>query len=186
MLIRSLSVAAVAALAGACAGMSDDRSANMYQADSGGSAHAGHAMAPKTAAQYVMMAGASDMFEIQSSQVALQKAKRPEVRQFAQMMIDHHTKTSADLKAAAQKAGVSPPPPALPADKAAKVAALQSAPADGFDALYMREQVVGHQEALMIHQGYAQGGDNPTLKAAAAKTTPIVQQHLTQAQSLAR
>jgi putative membrane protein len=163
--------------------MSDNRSSNLYQ--SGGD-HAGHAMAPKTAAQYLTMAAASDQFEIQSSQVALQKASNADVRQFAQMMIDHHTKTSADLMAAARQAGMTPPPPALPADKAAKVAALQNAPAAGFDAMYMREQVMGHEEALMIHQGYARDGDNATLKAAAAKTAPIVQQHLTRARSLAR
>jgi len=134
---------------------------------------------------YVAAAGASDLFEIRSSQVALQKAQRPEVKAFAQMMIDHHTKTTADLTAAARQGGLNPPPPALPAEKEGRIAALQSANGGQVDALYMREQVAGHEEALALHEGYARAGDNAALKAAAAKTAPIVRTHLDRARSLA-
>jgi putative membrane protein len=141
--------------------------------------------APTTAAAYVAAAGASDRFEIQSSRIALQKARAPEVRAFAQMMIDHHTMTTADLTAAARQAGLAPPPPTLPPAKATMLTALQSADGDRFDGLYMRGQVTGHQEALTLHDTYAQSGDNPALKAVAAKAVPIVRSHLDRAQTLA-
>src|SRR3712207_8417473 len=51
-------------------------------------------MTPTERGAYVRMAAASDLFEIQSSQLALQNAQRPEVRQFAQMLITHHTQTT--------------------------------------------------------------------------------------------
>lgn len=147
------------------------------------SASAAAAPAPSSA-DFVAQAAASDMFEIQSSQIALQKSQAAPVRQFAQMMVDHHTMTTRDLTAAAQKAGLTPPS-TLPPDKAQKIAALQSAPAAGFDAAYMREQVQGHQEALALHQSYAAGGDNADLKGVARKAVPIVTGHLRQAQELA-
>ena len=39
-------------------------------------------------------------------------------------------------------------------------------------------QVAAHLEALTLHGGYADRGDNAALKAAAAKTKPVVQSHL--------
>jgi putative membrane protein len=141
---------------------------------------------PTTAPAYVAAAAASDQFEIQSSQAALQKAQSADVRSFAQMMIDHHTMTSQTLATAARGASIAAPPATLPPDKAQKVAALQNAPNTGFDALYLREQAAAHQEALAVHQAYAASGDNPALRQAASQAVPIVQQHLTRAQALAR
>jgi putative membrane protein len=174
-----VSVAAVALLSG-CA----SQPGAMASAQTGMGADTA-ATAPTGAMAYVTAAGASDLFEIQSSQVALQQAKSADVRAFAQMMIDHHTRTSADLMAAAQKAGLNPPPPALTADKAARLSALQAAGPTQFDAMYLREQVAGHQEALALHTAYAQNGDTAALRAAATKTAPIVRSHLERAQTLA-
>ena len=134
---------------------------------------------------YVAAAAASDMFEIQSSQLALQKARRADVKDFARMMVDHHTATSKDLAMAAQSAKAGPPPTALPADKAQKLAMLRKTPENGFDAAYLRDQVTGHEEALALHKSYAANGGDAVLKRAAAKTAPIVQSHLTRAQALA-
>ena len=59
-------------------------------------------MTPEDRAGYVTMASSSDLFEIQSSQMALSKAQRPEVREFAQMLVAHHTQTTSTLMQAAQ------------------------------------------------------------------------------------
>jgi putative membrane protein len=134
---------------------------------------------------YVTKAGASDMFEIQSSQIALQKAQNPEVRSFAQMMIDHHTSTSAQLMSAAKQAGLAPPPAALPADKQQKIAMLRNTPAASFDQTYMREQVAGHTEALALHQSFAQNGEVDPLRQVAHQAVPVVEGHLVQARRIA-
>ena len=139
---------------------------------------------PNTALPYVAAAGSSDQFEIRSSQRALQMSQNPEVRRFAQMLIDHHTQTSATLMGAARDAGLNPPPPVLLPHHAAMLATLERAPADRFDAAYLGQQVPAHQEALALHQNYAANGDTQALRAAAGSAVPIVQQHLTEAQSM--
>lgn len=136
------------------------------------------------AAAYVMAAGKSDMYEINSSQVALQKSKNPAVKRFAQMMITHHQKTTAATMAAAKKAGMNPPPPALDAGATASINELQSAAPGDFDRLYLGQQVPAHEAALDLNTSYASGGDQPTLRASAKKAVPIVQQHLSAAQKM--
>jgi putative membrane protein len=141
-------------------------------------------MTPEDRAGYVTMAGASDLFEIESSRLALTKAQRPEVRQFAQMMIDHHTQTTAALTQAAQASGMTPPPPALMPMQQQMMQELQAASNATFDQVYTRQQVPAHEMALALHQNYAQSGDTPALRTAATAAVPIVQQHLTQAREL--
>lgn len=141
-------------------------------------------MTPTAAQPYMMMAGASDLFEIQSSQIALQKSQNPEVRRFAQMLVDHHTQTTATLMQQAQAAGMTPPPPELMPRQRAMIAQLNAADAASFDRVYLTQQVPAHQEALALHGNYAQRGDTPQLRTAAQGAVPIVQQHLTEAQRM--
>jgi putative membrane protein len=140
---------------------------------------------PLGAPGYMMMAASSDQFEIQSSQLALQASQNPAVQSYARLMIAHHQATTANLTQAAQAAGLTPPPPALmPTEQALldQVRAAGSGPA--FDAAYKQAQIAGHQNALQLHQGYANGGDVPSLRQTAATAVPIVQQHLVGAQQL--
>lgn len=143
-------------------------------------------MSQMTTPMFVQMAAMSDMFEIQTSQLALQKAGDAEVKRFAQMMIDHHTKMSSQLKAAVQAGNVSAPIPAsLTGEKAQMVQQLQGMSGQQFDRMYLQGQVQGHQEALQLMKGYAQSGDNAALKAHAQAGAPIVQDHLQMAQKIA-
>lgn len=127
---------------------------------------------------YVATAAASDQFEIQSSQLALSQAQRPEVRAFAQMLVEHHTATTQRLAEAAQASGISSPPPALTAAQQRMLAQLQQAPAGTFDRAYLRQQVPAHESALTLHHNYALGGDNAELRRVAATAVTVVQRHL--------
>lgn len=133
---------------------------------------------------YVMAAGRSDLYEINSSQIAVQKAQNPAVKRYADMLIKHHQKTTAATMAAAKKAGLNPPPPMLDAGATASIAELQTASAADFDRLYLGQQVPAHQAALDLHQSYAASGDQAPLRATAKKAVPIVKQHLAAAQKL--
>lgn len=126
----------------------------------------------------------SDLYEINSSQVALQKSQTPAVRKFADMLIKHHQKTTAATMKAAAKAGLTPPPPALDAGATASIAELQNAPAADFDRIYLAQQVPAHQAALDLHQSYAKDGDQAPLRASAKAAVPIVKQHLAAATKL--
>lgn len=130
------------------------------------------------AAAYVEAAGMSDLYEINSSQIALDKSRDPAVRKFAQMMIDHHQKTTAATVKAAQSAGLAPKAPALDTGATASIRELQNAPAADFDRLYLGQQLPAHQAALDLHQAFSASGDKPSLKASARSAVPIVKQHL--------
>lgn len=141
-------------------------------------------MTPTARDAYVGMAAAGDMYEIQSSQLARTRARGQAVKDFAQMMIDHHRQTTAQLNAAARAAGVVPPMPALLPMQARMMNDLEAAPEADFDRLYLAQQVEAHEAALALHAHYARSGDAPALKAAAAAAVAIVQQHLDRARQL--
>ena len=175
---KFLPVAALAVLAAGCGTMMQD---------SGLSASGGvdmSDMTPTTAMPYVMMAGASDLYEIQSSQMAAQRATRPEVRQYAQMLIQHHQMTTQQVIGAARASGMNPPPPRLLPMQREMLEQLRGASGANFDRIYIAQQVPAHQMALSLHSNYSRNGDRPPLRTVAANAVPIVTQHLQQAQRM--
>lgn len=132
-----------------------------------------------TAATYVAMAASSDTYEIQSSKLALAHAANPDVRAFAQMMVNDHANTTAAVTAAAKQASVGLPGGPNP-KHTAMLKQLREAGHAKMERLYVDQQVAAHEEALALHQGYAAQGDNPGLRAAAASAVPVVETHLTE------
>ena len=130
-----------------------------------------------TAATYVAMAASSDTYERESSQVALQHAANPDVRNFAQMMVNDHANTSAQVMAAAKAASIGKPGGPNP-KHAAMLKELRALPHATLERGYVDQQVLAHEEALALHQGYAAQGDNPGLRAVAASAVPIIERHL--------
>ena len=100
------------------------------------------------------------------------------MKQFAQMMIAHHTKSTAEVKAAAAKAQVDAPPPALNPLQTELVAELQAENGSARDAVYIAQQRASHNQALNVQKAYAMEGTAPALKAAAKKMVPVVQSHI--------
>ena len=128
--------------------------------------------------EYVDAAGHSDAFEIAEAQLALTESKDPQVLAFARDMIRDHGQTSAALKAATARSGLTPPPEGLGADQAPLLGALQGAGAAEFDAMYWHHQVLGHRSALTSTEPYASAGDDAAVRAAAAAALPIIRGHL--------
>ena len=133
---------------------------------------------PTMAAPYVMKAGASDLYEIQSSQLALTKTRNPQVRSLANMLIQHHRMTTRDVTAAARRAGLRPRPPMLEPHQRAMIAELRRASPRGFDRAFLDQQRTAHMEALNLHRTYAQSGDRPALRMVANKAVPIIERHI--------
>jgi putative membrane protein len=126
---------------------------------------------------YLMKAGASDLFERQSGQL-LSTSRNPGIARFAREMVRDHTNSTAMVKAAAMRSGLHPKPPMLDRDMTRDLAALRGARGRDRDRLYVMQQKKAHQDALMLQEGYATGGDNPALRGAAAKIVPVVQHHI--------
>jgi putative membrane protein len=140
---------------------------------------------PLFAPGYIATAGSGDQFEIQSSQLALQMSQNQALRNLASMMIADHTRSTQMVVAAAQSAGITPPPPALLPQHQALLDQLRGAGSgSGFDQVFKQIQIQAHTDALALHQNYAASGDVPALRAAAGQIVPVVQTHLNQLQML--
>ena len=130
------------------------------------------------AADFVNRAAISNMFEIQSSQLAQQKAQNERVRQFAQNMVQDHTAAGDKLKSSAQGIQGATIPSSLDQPHQQMVQTLQSASGPGFDRDYVQMQVTAHRDAVSLFDQYAQNGDNQQLKQFAQQTLPTLREHL--------
>jgi putative membrane protein len=135
--------------------------------------------------EFAEIAASSNMFEIESSQLALQQPVTDEVQQFAQHMIDDHTAAGEKMKAAAQQDGISPPD-AMVEKHQAQLQELQSAEADAFEQAYVSAQVMAHDEAVALFEAFSQNGEESALRSFAAETLPTLQEHQTEADALAQ
>jgi putative membrane protein len=150
----------------------------------GGRTTAGSMAMPTTASAYMEMAHSSDMFEIVSSQHALQMSRDPAVRSFAQMMVSDHTRMMNEMMAMAPAMGMNMASMPMMPKHAAMLQRLRAASAADFDMMYKREQMMAHEEAMMMHRAYAARGDDPKLKAMAARAVPMIQMHMSRARAL--
>lgn len=175
--MRNLMIAAAASalMLGGCNTMGADGSSG---ASASGMAGMPMDMTPNMGGAYVQMAASSDMYEIQSSQLALSQAQNPALRSFAQMMVTDHSNTTQQLMAAATASGMGPPPASMMPMHAQMVARLQGRSGMDFDREYARQQLMAHQQALALHSNYAARGDTPALRAVAGAAVPVITQHL--------
>jgi putative membrane protein len=112
-------------------------------------------------------------------------SQNPAVRNFGNLLVADHTRTTQLLMSTAQSAGITPPPPSLLPDQQAMLSQLQAAGSGpGFDMAFKNAQIAAHQQGLQLHQNYAASGDVPALRAVAGQAVPIIQMHLNQAQML--
>jgi len=138
---------------------------------------------PKTE-DFVTEVSMSDMFEIESSKLALERGDAA-TKAFAQQMIDAHQKTTADLKALLDSGKVkAQPAAALSEDQQESLDELRKLSGVEFDDAYQDDQEDAHEDAVDVFKRYAEEGDNADLKAWAAKTLPDLEHHLKMAEDL--
>jgi putative membrane protein len=130
------------------------------------------------AADFVAKASVANLFEIQTSELALQRSQNPEVRALAQAMITDHTKAGADLQAALT-AAKSTLMPATTLDEAhqKKYEDLANAKPEAFDDKYVDIQTDAHNEAVALFKDYSDGGMAGPVKDFAAATLPVLEGH---------
>lgn len=128
---------------------------------------------------------AANIAEVETGKLAADKTKNAEIKKFAQMMVDDHTKGLNDTKALAKTKGVDLPDSPDVKHKAVLVEfkALQG---ETFDKQYVKQAGVGDHEATekLLKKTQAEAKD-ADLKALATKMLPVVQGHLQHAQRLA-
>lgn len=192
MTIRILMASAAALTLGACGGggEANDNMATETVAIDDGNNMAMNEMAsgtgvPASGQDYAAMVAASDLYEIESARLAMEKSENAEIDALADMIVTDHEKSTADLKAAV---GEAQPPitvtPEMNAEQQANMEALRAADAAMFDRTYLQQQVMAHQKALDMVRGYAESGDVPALQQHASSVVGPIQRHLDRARQL--
>ncbi|VTU31408.1 putative outer membrane protein [Variovorax sp. PBS-H4] len=128
----------------------------------------------------------ANMAEIEIGRVALEKSQNADVKKFAQMMVDDHTKGLADVKELASAKGAELPD-GPDAKHKANMVEFKTIKGDTFDSQYMKHAGVGDHEATLklLKKTQAQAAD-ADLKALATKMMPVVEEHLKHAQGMAK
>lgn len=139
---------------------------------------------PASTVAYVPRAQIADRFEIEAGRIAIQRAQRKDVKDFAQSMVDEHTKAALVFSDAVKASKVKPSDVSLDTDHLNLLEQLRTASTSAFDQTYVAMQVAAHEKALKLHQGYAASGDRAALKVAAQTAAPMVERHLQEARRI--
>ena len=130
-----------------------------------GSGPQGGAQLGQAETQYIQQTLATGTVALQTSEIALQKAQNPRVKEFAGFERDEQTTIAEVLRSVQEPAATASSgtaraaatAPEIPPDKAGMMQSLQQAQAGAeFDRLYIQGQLQGHQELLQIQERYIQ------------------------------
>lgn len=121
-------------------------------------------------------AAVANMFEIQTSELALKYGRSDWVRQFAKEMIEEHTAAHEELRGVAEKKNLSLPK-GLPAAKQSLLAKLGGMRGDAFDAYYRSLQLKAHSSTSYMFQQNIKRGHDQDVRGYLVKMLPAVKMH---------
>jgi putative membrane protein len=120
----------------------------------------------------------SNLFEIESSRLALARSQSNVIKEFADRMVTDHTRAANRARQVLAEIGASLPPVMLEPPDQQKLDALKAIVNPQFDRAYVEAQYTAHVEAITLVREYARTGDSERLKALAAEVLPVLQSHL--------
>lgn len=131
---------------------------------------------PSEDAQFVVKAGECDLAEINIGRIAAQRASRPEIRQFANQLVQDHT---ANLNRLNEMANRNRWKVAERMDQEhqqlfQKLAGMQG---QDFDREFVSKMVDGHKKVAEMYQNASQNCKNADLKSFATQTLATIRQH---------
>jgi putative membrane protein len=133
--------------------------------------------------KFAIAAYRANTSEINLGQLAAQKATDPAVRQFAQRMVTDHTRANQQLNQLLSQKGVTVPSETSSTEER-EIDRLQKLSGVDFDKAYMEHMVKDHKKDVKEFERAADKTTDTDLKAFAANTLPILQDHLKMAQDL--
>lgn len=131
--------------------------------------------------QFLKEAVQGGMAEVQMGRLASQKGQSEAVKQLGQKLVQDHTKANQELKQLASKKGVTLTSEPGTEHKGA-LDHLRSLQGQEFDKAFTQHAVQDHQKDIQKFEKASQSQD-PEIKAFAAKTLPVLKQHLQMAKS---
>jgi len=154
------------------------------KSETGKTAAASNGKMASADAKFLTAAAHGSMAEVEMGRLASERGSSDAVKQFGQRMVADHGKASDELKQLAQQKGLVLPTDLDRKDRNAmnKLAKLSGAE---FDKAYMKDMVRDHDKDVKEFQREAQKAHDADVKAWAAKTLPVLQEHQQEAKQVA-
>lgn len=134
----------------------------------------------KSERDFMEKAAKASMSEVAISRVAAARTSNPDVRRFAQSMIDDHDRANEELSSLAAARGISLPAKDPHPDK------WEKRDAKDFDKDYLEKMISDHEEVVKLFAKHAKDGDDAEAVTFARKHLPRMQAHLQHAIDLKR
>jgi putative membrane protein len=135
---------------------------------------------------FVTKALEGGMAEVELGKLAADKSQSPDVKQFAEKMVNDHSQMGDKwFKPVAKEIGVSEPKGPSKKDKKL-IEKLQGLSGQEFDTQYIQAMVKDHKEDLKDFQSEAQAAQDPNVKQIAEQGTKVVSQHLQMIEQIAQ
>jgi len=133
--------------------------------------------APVSDALFASAAASGGLAEVTLAELGVQKATDPELKRFSQRMVDEHTRMNSELTTLASQKQI--PLPRTPDARATFCAqSLAGLSGQEFDKCYAKAQLMIHMDSAAAFQAESERGQDPQVKALAAKSLPHIKDHL--------
>lgn len=144
--------------------------------------------ASKADRKFAQQAAEANAIEIQTSEMALEKATDPQVKEYAKRMIDQHSKANEELLAVINQTIPEKwrPMKELPPQRKKEMESLQKLSGAQFDKKYMDTMAKSHERAVKLYEKQVKDGKNEQLKAYAEKTLPAIKEHTKMVKGMAQ
>jgi len=138
---------------------------------------------PTTQQEFLAHAIATDIAEVKLGELALKQASSDDVKKYARMMVNDHTKHRDQLmeRAKAFKLAVVQ---GLEKEHQEKMDRLSKLEGKDFDREYMKCMVEGHEKALKMYQTWSKKVEDKDLGDIVERTIPKLKEHLEQARDV--
>jgi putative membrane protein len=134
--------------------------------------------------KFVKTQSAAGSAELKIAELAVQKAERPDIKNYAEMLVIAHTNANEELTALAKKKGVEVSAVIDP-KHAAAFQKLEKASKADFDKDLLADMITSHKKCISNFEAAAKDARDSDVKAWAEKMIPTLKAHLAKAKELA-
>lgn len=133
--------------------------------------------------EFMTKAAQSNMLEVALGREVARKAKSSEVKAFGERMMTDHAKANDELRRIAERKGVTLPTE-LDEEHRRELTQLAALSDEKLDKEYVTQMVEEHTHDVEAFREASKNVKDPELRAWAAKTLPILEDHLARAKAL--
>ena len=127
--------------------------------------------------RFLMEAASGNLFEIRSSELAIQKGVAGDTAQAANAILADHSQMGQELQQLASRKGISVPAQLMPKHQA-QLERLRAAAASEFESQYRQIQLQAHQEAISLFERAERDAQDPDVRSLAQRSLPKLREHL--------